>query len=61
MEKSLKDGKTPEGEDEATIKGHEAEIDNLKLNLKRLEDIQKSQSDWSNNTTPVEDKILLKQ
>lgn len=54
MEKSLKDGKTPEGDDEATIKGYEAEIENLKLNLKRLEDIQKSQADWSNNTTPVE-------
>lgn len=54
MEKSLKEGKTPEGEDEATIKGHEAEIENLKLNLKRLEDIQKSQTDWSSSTTPVE-------
>lgn len=54
MEKSLKDGKTPEGDDEATIKGHEAEVDNLKLNLKRLEDIQKSQTDWLSNTIPVE-------
>lgn len=54
MEKSLKDGKTPEGEDETTIKGHEAELENLKLNLKRLEDIQKSQADWSSTTTPVE-------
>ena len=54
MEKALKEGKTPEGEDEETIKGHEAEIENLKLNLKRLENLQKSQADWNENTTPVD-------
>lgn len=53
MEKALKEGKTPEGADEEAIKGHEAEIENLKLNLKRLEDIQKSQTEWSENSTPA--------
>ncbi|MCG2574218.1 phage major capsid protein [Acinetobacter sp. ME22] len=53
MEKSLKEGKTPEGDDEATIKGYEAEIENLQLNLKRLENIQKGQVEWGASTTPV--------
>ena len=61
MEKSLKDGKTPEGEDEATIKGHEAEIDNLKLNLKRLEDIQNLNQIGQTIQLLLRDKILLKQ
>jgi len=54
MEKCLKDGKTPEGDDEATIKGYETDLENLNLNLKRLENILKSQADWENNTTPVQ-------
>ncbi|PVZ89986.1 phage major capsid protein [Serratia sp. S1B] len=53
MEKSLKNGSTPEGDDEETIKGYEASIANLKVNLKRLEDIQKSQTEWGDSTTPV--------
>ncbi len=53
MEKCLKDGKTPEGDDETTIKGYETDLENLNLNLKRLENILKSQADWENNTTPV--------
>jgi len=53
MEKSLKDGKTPEGDDEENIKGYEAQIVNLELNLKRLEGLQKSQADWADNTTPA--------
>lgn len=54
MEKCLKDGKTPEGDDETTIKGYETDLENLNLNLKRLENILKSQADWENNTTPVQ-------
>ncbi|WP_394651897.1 phage major capsid protein [uncultured Acinetobacter sp.] len=53
MEKCLKDGKTPEGDDEATIKSYEADLENLNLNLKRLEDLQKSQAEWEGGTTPV--------
>ena len=53
MEKSLKNGSTPEGDDEETIKGYEASIANLKVNLKRLEDIQKSQTEWGDSTIPV--------
>lgn len=54
MEKCLKDGKTPEGDDEATIKSYEADLENLNLNLKRLEDLQKSQAEWEGSTTPVQ-------
>jgi len=53
MEKCLKDGKTPEGEDETAIKGFESELENLRLNLKRLEDLKKSQDELADTTTPV--------
>ena len=55
MTKAANDnGSTPEGVDEETIKGYEAEIKNLEANLARLEKIQKSQVDLPGTTVPVE-------
>ncbi|HGP3418212.1 TPA: phage major capsid protein [Acinetobacter baumannii] len=54
MTKAAKEtGATPDGEVEKQIQGLEAEIKNLELNVTRLEGLEKSQSEWSENTTPV--------
>lgn len=49
---SIEKGETPNEETENQIKGFQGEIDVLKANLTRLEDIQESQSKWS-KSTPV--------
>lgn len=49
---SIEKGETPNEETENQIKGIQADIDVLKSNLTRLEDIQKSQTDWG-KSTPV--------
>lgn len=49
---SIEKGETPNEETENQIKGFQVEIDVLKANLTRLEDIQESQSKWS-KSTPV--------
>ncbi|WP_238796655.1 phage major capsid protein [Acinetobacter pittii] len=46
-------GATPEGDVEKQIQSLETEIKNLELNVTRLEGLEKSQSEWSENSTPV--------
>lgn len=49
---SIEKGETPNEETENQIKSFQGEIDVLKANLTRLEDIQESQAKWS-KSTPV--------
>lgn len=49
---SIQKGETPDEATENQIKGIQTEIDVLKSNLTRLEDIQKSQANWG-KSTPV--------
>lgn len=50
---SIEKGETPDEETENKIKGFQGEIDVLKTNLARLEDIQESQAKWSKSTPAV--------
>lgn len=47
---SIQKGETPDEETENQIKSIQTEIDVLKSNLTRLEDIQKSQANWGKST-----------
>lgn len=46
-------GATPVDENEKAVADLETEIKNLELNYKRLDDLEKSQAEWGENTTPV--------
>lgn len=46
-------GATPDGQTETEIQGLETEVKNLELNLSRLQNLEKSQAEWGENTTPV--------
>lgn len=50
---SISKGMTPDETIEAEIKQLQDEIDVMKKNLERLEDIEKSQETWNETTTPV--------
>lgn len=46
---SIEKGATPDEETENKIKGIQSQVDVLKTNLQRLEDIEKSQAEWGNS------------
>lgn len=50
---SISKGETPCEATEGEIKQLQDEIEVMQKNLKRLEDIQKSQANWENNSTPA--------
>jgi len=50
---SISKGATPDEKTEAEIKQLQAEIDVMKANLKRLEDIEENQKAWGDTSTPA--------
>jgi len=50
---AISKGATPDEHAETEIKGLQDEIDIMKKNLERLEDIEKSQQAWGDTTTPA--------
>lgn len=50
---SISKGATPDEATEAEIKQLQDEIGVMQKNLQRLEDIQKNQAEWGNNSTPA--------